>query len=82
MLNLLSGKHFVSLSLGNELVYHCSNAQLTPDLATLIRHFPLRQTSIRELSFTLDMAPSLMGFAKFIPSLVCSLGIDDLFILF
>jgi len=59
----------------DRLKYHCSKAELTPDLITHIRHFPVRQT-LSQAPWTLVVASNLMDFAGFIPSLVCTLGSD------
>ena len=54
-----------------------TEAELTPDLITHIRHFPVRQTLSRDPTWVLEIATEFMNFAKFIPSLVCTLGTDD-----
>ena len=53
------------------LEYHCSEAELTPELITHIRHFPVRQALSQAPACSLDLARHFMDFAKFIPSLVC-----------
>ena len=54
--------------------YHCSSAELTPDLVTHIRNFPVRKLLLKQDLFgTLHFASPLMVFAEFIPSLVCAL---------
>ena len=61
----------------DRLQYHCSKAELTPDLISHIRHFPVRQTlSQVPVGWTLVIASNFMDFAEFIPSLVCTLGTD------
>ena len=73
LLNILSGI-FYSYSLHlNLLAYHCSKAELTPDLATNIRHFPVRQAILGGPPWTLDIATFVMDLARLIPSLVCTL---------
>jgi len=54
--------------------YHCSSAELTPDLITHIHNFPVRQTLlVQDLWRTLAIVGDLTNFAKLIPSLVCTL---------
>jgi len=66
----------------DEWQYHCSNTELTPDLVNDIRHFPVRQTLLQDLSRTLYNAKSVMDLARLIPSLVCTFWTDDILILF
>jgi len=61
----------------DQLQYHCSQAELTPDLISHIRHFPVRQAlSQFPARWTLVIANNFMDFAKFIPLLVCTPGTD------
>jgi len=67
----------------DQLEYHCSKAELTPDLITNIRHLPVRQTLLQApVNWTLEFAVDFMDFAKFILTLVCTLGTDSAMSLF
>jgi len=59
------------------LEYHGSKAELTPDLITLIHHFPVIQTlSWVPVVWTLIIANDFNNFADCILLLVCTLGTD------
>ena len=62
---------YIYINIHNALEYHCSEAELTPDLVAHIRHFPVKQTLLQNPWRILAMAGNLMDFANFIPSLVC-----------
>ena len=67
----------------DQLEHHCSKAELTPDLITNIRHFPVRQTMLQApVNRTLEFAVDFMNFAEFIPTLVCTLGTNSAMSLF
>jgi len=71
------------MNLIDQWQYHCDKAELTPDLVTHIRNFPVRQILLaQDLWRILPVVGDLTNFAKFIPSLVCALYTDDILILF
>jgi len=57
----------------NILEYQGSKAELTPDLITDIRHFPVTRTLLQNPLQIIAMAGNLMGLAKVIPALVRTL---------